>query len=119
MGRFTKPDLDGGGKDLHGEIYQTRFLDGGGEDLHGEMLHNPLIYMGGFVISPCKSKHMDIYVCIYIHIYMYLCVYQFFSYPITQANDPKQMVKDNLALKIESLVDLCKQTGVLEPIQKR
>ena len=33
MGRFTKPDLDGGGKDLHGEIYQTRFLDGGGEDL--------------------------------------------------------------------------------------
>ena len=66
MGRFTKPDLDGGGEDLHGEIYQTRFLDGGGEDLHGEMLHNPLIYMGGFVISPCKSKNMYVYTRIFM-----------------------------------------------------
>ena len=58
-------------------------LDGGGEDLHGEILHNPLIYMGRFVISPCKSKKMDIYeyidvyICIYIYIYIYKYVYAY------------------------------------------
>ena len=65
MGRFTKPDLDGGGKDLHGEIYQTRFLDGGGKDLHGEMLHNP----------PHVNLRIWTYVYIYICIYVYMCIY--------------------------------------------
>ena len=55
----------------------TLDLHGGGEDLHGEMLHNPLIYMGGFVISPCKSKNMDICIYIYVNIYIYIYVYMY------------------------------------------
>ena len=39
------------------------------------ILHNPSIYMGGFVISPCKFKNMDIHVYMYVYIYMYIYIH--------------------------------------------